>query len=168
MCLPHFLCVALTPPPLCLCLCALLVPSCPSQSAVPRCPVLRFPPRPLSWRLLLPAALPCPSSRTAALRPSSPPPALPCPALLQIWRVCFFLFFSPAPPSLLAYPPPCPFLLQIWRVCFFLAGLPIIWWIGSGVMWAVVWGVEKTMFTAHNALYFAYAVRRWARGGRWE
>ena len=37
--------------------------------------------------------------------------------------------------------------------------LPIIWWIGIGVMELVVWGVEKVAFTWHQALYFAYAVR---------
>jgi hypothetical protein len=49
---------------------------------------------------------------------------------------------------------------QIWRLCFFIAGLPIIWWIGRGSMNIAVWGVEKTMFTWQNALYYMYAVRR--------
>jgi len=48
---------------------------------------------------------------------------------------------------------------QSWRLCFFLAGLPIIWWIGDGVARLIVVGVEKSMFTYTNALYFAYAVR---------
>lgn len=32
-------------------------------------------------------------------------------------------------------------------------------WLGDFFMMAVVWGVEKTMFTWRNALYFCYAVR---------
>ena len=46
--------------------------------------------------------------------------------------------------------------------------LPIIWWIGRGVMELVVWGVEKTMFTWHNALYFCYAVRVGSGGVQWR
>ncbi|EFN57637.1 hypothetical protein CHLNCDRAFT_57189 [Chlorella variabilis] len=49
---------------------------------------------------------------------------------------------------------------QMWRLCFFFAGLPIIWWIGRGSMDLAVWGVERTMFTWQNALYYAYAVRK--------
>jgi hypothetical protein len=49
---------------------------------------------------------------------------------------------------------------QGWRLCFFLAGLPIIWWVGDGVTRALVLGVERSMFTVRNALYFAYAVRK--------
>jgi hypothetical protein len=48
---------------------------------------------------------------------------------------------------------------QIWRLCFFLAGLPVIWWVGDLVMRLVVYGVEATIFTWKNALYFTYAVR---------
>lgn len=43
---------------------------------------------------------------------------------------------------------------KVWRISFFLAGLPVIWFIGWAVMWTVVRAVEKTMFTAHNALYY--------------
>uniref|UniRef100_A0A1D2ACS5 EF-hand domain-containing protein n=3 Tax=Auxenochlorella protothecoides TaxID=3075 RepID=A0A1D2ACS5_AUXPR len=50
--------------------------------------------------------------------------------------------------------------VQLWRLLFFLAGLPIIWYFGDFVTWAAVWGVEKSLFTWKNALYFAYAVRR--------
>lgn len=48
---------------------------------------------------------------------------------------------------------------QSWRLCFFIAGLPVIWWVGHGVSYGIVWAVEKSMFSVKNALYIAYAVR---------
>lgn len=50
--------------------------------------------------------------------------------------------------------------LQIWRLCFFIAGLPLIWWVGGGVVLAAVWAVENSkLFRMQNVLYFVYAVR---------
>lgn len=37
--------------------------------------------------------------------------------------------------------------------------LPLLRYFGDLVTWAAVWGVEKSLFTWKNALYFAYAVR---------
>ena len=49
--------------------------------------------------------------------------------------------------------------MQAWRWCFFLGCIPPVYWISDLVVHFLVLGVESTLFTTRQVLYYTYGVR---------
>ena len=50
-------------------------------------------------------------------------------------------------------------IMQAWRWCFFLGCIPPVYWISDLVVHFLVLGVESTLFTTRQVLYYTYGVR---------
>lgn len=49
--------------------------------------------------------------------------------------------------------------LELWRWCFFGSGLAPVWFISDFVVHCVLVSLEAKLFTVHQALYFAVAMK---------
>lgn len=49
--------------------------------------------------------------------------------------------------------------LELWRWCFFSSGLPPIWYLSKLLVHSLLISLEAKLFTVHQALYFAIAMK---------